>query len=70
MVEANQIVQPQDMRKPNTGDEYLDMIIERTNVKFLETNAQFDLLEKPVIDRINQLSDFKGLVSKKILDVY
>ena len=39
MVEANQIVQPQDMRKPNTGDEYLDMIIERTNVKFLETNA-------------------------------
>ena len=39
------------------------MIIERTNAEFLK-------LEQPVIERISQLSDFKGQVSKKILVLY
>ena len=63
MVEANEIVQPQDMLKTKTGDEHLDMIIEATNAKFVQ-------LEKPVIERIGQLSDFKALVSKKVMDLY
>ena len=63
MVEANEIVQPQDMLKTKTGDEDIDMIIDVTNTKFAK-------LEKPVVDRIDQLGDFKGQVSKKMMDLY
>ena len=34
------------------------------------TNARFAKLEKPVVDRINLLSDFKGIISKKMMDLY
>ena len=63
MVEANEIVQPQDLLKSKGLDEYIDTIIEGTN-------AKFDLAERPVIERIEQLSDFKGLVSKKMMSLY
>ena len=63
MVEANEVVQPQDMLKTKTGDEDIDMIIDVTNTKFAK-------LEKPVIDRIDQLGDFKGQISKKMMDLY
>jgi hypothetical protein len=45
MVEANEIVQPQEILKLKTGDEHLDMIIDLTNAKFAK-------LEKPVVERI------------------
>ena len=51
MVEANEVVQPQDLIKTNTGNEDIDMIIEGTNARFAK-------LEKPVVDRIDQLTDF------------
>ena len=63
MVEANEVMQPQDLLKTNTGDEEIDMIIEGTNSRFAR-------LEKPVVNRIDQLTDFKGLVSKKMMDLY
>jgi hypothetical protein len=34
------------------------------------TNAKFDIAEKPVVDRIKQLSEFKELVSKKMMSLY
>ena len=34
------------------------------------TKAKFAVLEKPVVDRIEQLRDFKTLVSKKFIDLY
>ena len=34
MVEANEVLQPQDLLKTNTGNEYIDMIIEGTNARF------------------------------------
>ena len=63
MVEANKVVQPQDLMKSNTGDEDMDMIIQ-------VTNARFAKLEKPVVNRICELRNFKGLVSKKMIDLY
>ena len=63
MVEANEVVQPQDLIKTNTGNEDIDMIIEGTNARFAK-------LEKPVVDRIDQLTDFKGGVSKKMMELY
>ena len=51
------------MLKSKGLDEYIDTIIEGTN-------AKFDLAERPVIERIEQLSDFKGLVSKKMMSLY
>ena len=51
------------MLKTKTLDESFDIIIEGTN-------AKFDLAEKPVIERIEQLNDFKGLVSKKMMSLY
>ena len=48
------------MLKINPGNEDIDMIIEGTNARFAK-------LEKPVVDRIEQLRDFKELVSKKIM---
>ena len=63
MVEANEVVQPQDLIKTNTGNEDIDMIIEGTNARFAK-------LEKPVVERIDQLTDFKGVVSKKVMELY
>ena len=63
MVEANEVVQPQDLLKNNTGNEDIDMIVEGTNARFAK-------LEKPVVDRIDQLTDFKGGVSKKMMELY
>ena len=51
------------MRKINAENEDIDMIIEGTNARFAK-------LEKPVVDRIDQLRDFKELFSKKIIDLY
>ena len=34
------------------------------------TNSRFAKLEKPVVNRICELKDFKGLVSKKMMDLY
>jgi hypothetical protein len=34
------------------------------------TNATFAKLEKPVVERIEQLIDFKELVSKKMMHLY
>ncbi len=51
------------MLKTKTGDEDIDNMIESANAKFAK-------LEKPVVDRIEHLKDFKELVSKKILDLY
>ena len=63
MVEANEVLQPQDLLKSNTGNEEIDMIIDATNIRFAR-------LEKPVVNRIDQLNDFKGQVSKKMMDLY
>ena len=63
MVEANEIMQPQDKQSIKTGDEHLDMIIDLTNAKFAK-------LEKPVVERMEQLTDFKEIDSKKMIDLY
>ena len=63
MVEANEVVQPQDLLKSNTGNEETDIIIDAIN-------ARFARLEKPVVNRIDQLNDLKGQVSKKMMDLY
>ena len=51
------------MLKSKTGDEEIDLIIDLTKAKFA-------VLEKPIVDRIDQLRDFKELVSKKFMDLY
>ena len=63
MVEANEVVQPQDLLKSNTGNEEIDIIIDAIN-------ARFARLEKPVVNRIDQLNDFKVQVSKKMMELY
>lgn len=33
-------------------------------------NARFNKLEKPIIDRVTSLTNFKGLVSRKFMSLY